>query len=220
MGGMRILMAYFSRTGCTEKLAKAIGDEVKERGHAIEWEVIEPAVLYSWLLELVRDFPRYPSLACCLVSSRWRGRHIRTYNQVEEDIQPLKYPDVSEFDRICIGGPKWAQISYPVARYLQTIRGIRGKKVGSFATFGGPPLKSFEIELIEKPMSQLLERMGAKVAANVYVSSAYHEARLMPLFRLVSLLRFGRPVEHFMLGSEYANRGIQDFCNDLLEEKT
>jgi hypothetical protein len=213
---MRILIAYFSRTGSTEKLAAALADELKSRGHAIEFEVIKPVVYYSLLREVSRDFPRYPSILFSLASSSWRRHHIATYNQVEEDIQALKYPDVSEFERICIGGPKWAQISYPVARYLRTVRGIRGKKVGSFATFGGPPLKMFELELIEKPMARLLGRMGAEVVANLGVSSAYHEAGILPLFRLLSRLKFGRPIEDFKLGTEYANRGLQDFCENLL----
>jgi hypothetical protein len=96
------------------------------------------------------------------------------------------------------------------------VRGIRGKKVGSFATFGGPPLKVFELELIEKPMARLLGRMGAEVVANLGVSSAYHEAGILPLFRLLSRLKFGRPIEDFKLGTEYANRGVQDFCDNLL----
>jgi hypothetical protein len=216
---MRILIAYFSRTGSTEKLAAALADELKSRGHAIEFEVIMPVVYYSLLREVSRDFPRYPSILFSLASSSWRRHHIATYNQVEEDIQALKYPDVSEFERICIGGPKWAQISYPVARYLRTVRGIRGKKVGSFATFGGPPLKTFELELIEKPMARLLGRMGAEVVANLGVSSAYHEAGILPLFRLLSRLKFGRPIEDFKLGTEYANRGLQDFCENLLAQE-
>jgi hypothetical protein len=213
---MRILIAYFSRTGSTEKLAAALADELKSRGHAVEFEVIKPVVYYSLLREVSRDFPRYPSILFSLASSSWRRHHIATYNQVEEDIQSLKYPDVSEFERICIGGPKWAQISYPVARYLRTVRGIRGKKVGSFATFGGPPLKVFELELIEKPMARLLGRMGAEVVANLGVTSAYHEAGILPLFRLLSRLKFGRPIEDFKPGTEFANRGLQDFCDNLL----
>jgi len=216
---MRILMSYFSRTGCTEKLAMTITDELRERGHEIDFEVIKPAHHYFWLSEMARDWPRYPSIGCTLLSSWWRKHHIRTYHQIEEDIEPLQFPDVSEFDRICVGGPKWAQISYPVARYLQTVSGIRGKKVGSFATFGGAPLKAFEIALIEKPMERLVKRLGAEIVAHVYVSSAYHEIGLMPLFRLVSLLRLGRSVNHFTLGTEYAKRGIENFCNDLLAEK-
>ncbi len=215
---MNILISFFSRTGYTERLALAIGDDLKTRGHTIEWDVIRPAIYYSWLREAARDFPRYPSIACGLVSSSWRRHHIETYCQVEEDIQPLRYPDVSGFDRICIGGPMWAQLSYPLARYLQTVRGIRGKKIGSFATFGGPPLQSFELELIEKPMARLLSRMGAEVVASLGVSSAYHEASIMPLFRLVSLLRFGRPIEDFTLGSDYAASGIENFCNDLTQD--
>ena len=217
VGRMRILIAYFSRTGWTEKLAAALTDELKARGHTVDVEAIKPAVDYSVLREASRDFPRYQSILLSLASSSWRRHHIETYNQVEEDIQSLTHPDASDFDRICIGGPKWAQISYPVARYLHTVRGIRGKKVGSFATFGGPPLKTFELELIEKPMARLLGRLGAEVVANLGVSSAYHELGLMPLFRLLSKLKFGRPIEDFKLGSEYANRGIQSFCDNLLE---
>lgn len=213
---MRILMSYFSRTGCTEKLAIAITDELRARGHELDFEVIKPAQFYSWLREMSQDWPRYPSIGCTLLSTWWREHHIRTYNQVEEDIQPLQFPDVSEFDRICVGGPKWAQISYPVARYLRTVRGIRGKKVGSFATFGGAPLKTFEIALIEKPMERSVKRLGAEIVAHVYITSAYHEIGLMPLFRLVSLLRFGTSVNRFTLGTEYAKRGIENFCNDLL----
>lgn len=215
-GGVKILISYFSRTGNTENLAFAIGNELEERGHSLEWEVIKPVVYYSWLREVARDFPRYLSIAFSLVSDRWMEHHIRTYNQVEEDIQPLMHPDVSEFDRICIGGPKWGQISYPIARYIQIVRGIRGKTVGSFTTFGGPPLQTFEIDLIHKPMARLLGRMGAECVAMASVTSGYHEASLMPLFRLVSRYWFGKPIEQFMIGSEHANTEITKFCTELL----
>ncbi len=217
---MKILLSYFSRTGNTERLARAIGAALHARGHLLEWEVITPAVHYSWTREVARDFPRYASILLGLASPRWRQHHLETYCQVEEDIRPLRFPDVSGFDRLCIGGPKWAQISYPVARYLQTVRGIRGKRVGSFATFGGPPLKIFELELIEKPMARLLGRMGAQVVTNLGVSSGFHEATIMPLFRIASRRKFGRPIEDFTLGSEYATNGIERFCNELLAAKS
>lgn len=212
---MKILVAYFTMTGYTEKLANAIHEELARRGHTVEVEKIKPATAYSWLREVARDFPRYPSVTLSLCSSTWRRRHVRTYNQVEEDIQALKYPDISGFDRICVGGPKWAQMSYPVARYLQTIRGIRGKKIGAFCTFGGPPLRVFEVELIFEPMRQLIERMGAQMVGQVCVSSAYHAAGLMPLFRTLSRLRFRRPVTDFMLASEYGRDGVREFCDRI-----
>lgn len=212
---MKMLVAYFSNTGNTEKLAEAIHEELVRRGHAVEVEKIRPAIAYSWLREVARDFPRYPSITLSLFSNAWKRHHVRTYNQVEEDIQALKYPDISEFDRICVGGPKWAQMSYPVARYLQTIRGIRGKKIGAFCTFGGPPLPVFEIELIFEPMRTLIERMGAQMVAQVCVSSAYHAAGLMPLFRMASRMRFKRPVTDFMLASEYGKNGVLNFCDEI-----
>jgi hypothetical protein len=213
---MKVLISYFSRTGHTEGLAKAIADELASRGHEPEWEVIRPAVRYSWFRELVLDWPRYPSIGLSLVSASWRRRHLDTYHQIEEEIQALDHPDVSGFDLVCIGGPKWAQLSYPVARYCATVQGIRGKRVGSFFTFGGPPLKTFEIELYEKSMARMLARVGAAHAGNVGISSAYHEAGLLPLFRLASLLVFRRPVTSFTLGSEYAQKGIRKFCDDLI----
>jgi hypothetical protein len=100
------LDSIFSRTGSTHKLAAALADELRSRGHAIEFEVIKPAMYCCLLREVSRDFPRYPSILFSLATSSWRRHHIETYNQVEQDIQSLKYPDVSEFDRICIGGPK------------------------------------------------------------------------------------------------------------------
>lgn len=212
---MKILVAYFSKTGNTETLAKSIGNELTRRGHSIEYEVIKPTVCYSWLREAARDFPRYPFIVASLLSTSYKERYMRKYSQVEEDIQALNYPDISGFDRICVGGPKWAQISYPVARYLQIIRGIRGKKLGIFATFGGPPLKVFELELIFRPMTMLIERMGAKVVASVGISSAYHAAGLMPLFKFISRQRFSKPIEHFTMNSHYANKGIGDFCDNM-----
>ena len=51
---MRILIAYFSRTGSTESLAAALADKLKSRGHTIEFEVIKPVVYYSLLREVSR----------------------------------------------------------------------------------------------------------------------------------------------------------------------
>ena len=80
---MKILIAYFSRTGNTEQLARKIGDELVRRGHTIEYEAIKPAVYHSIVREALRDFPRWPSIALSLFVPIWRTHHLRTYNQVE-----------------------------------------------------------------------------------------------------------------------------------------
>ena len=88
--------------------------------------------------------------------------------------------------------------------------------MGASSAVGGPPLKVFELELIEKPMARLLGRMGADVVTSLGLSSGFHEASIMPLFRIVSTRKFGRPIEDFMLGSAYADAGIARFCDELL----
>ncbi len=131
---LKILIVYFFRTGNSKRLAKSIGNELKKRDLDVVFDEIKPVVLYSWLREVSRDFPRYPTIALSLFISLWRRFFLRHYHQVEEDIQAMEHPNISKFDRICVGGPKWAILSYFVARYLQTVRGIMGKKIGIFAT--------------------------------------------------------------------------------------
>jgi len=216
-GKKKILISYFSRTGYTETLAKSIGNELKSRECSVVFDQIRPNVLYSWLREASRDFPKYPFFGLTLFIPPLRRLYLRHYHQIEEDIQPMQYSNVGEFDRVCIGGPKWATMSYPVARYLQTVRGITGKKTGIFTTFGGPPLNVFEIEMLDYPMTRLIERIGAEVVARSFVSSGYHEPGLMPVFGVISRLRYFKPMEYFTLGSDYANDSIKNFCDDLLK---
>jgi hypothetical protein len=208
---MKILIAYYSRTGYTEKLMKMIGSEL-EKEHTVEWEKIQNAEESSGFGLLKKDLHHYPALFLGLLNKKWRDYFNRSYTQVEEDIMPLQHPDVSSFDRICIGGPKWARISYPVARYLHTVKGLAGKKVASVSTFGGPPLRVFEIELIKKSMNRIINEQGGSIITHLGVSSGYHELKLMPLFRFISRVRFGKPVEKFSIESEYSNRLIQDCC--------
>ncbi len=160
---MKILIAFFSRTGRTETLMKQIRSNMETRGVSIEWEEIKTAGASSRFAELKKDLHNYPTVFIGLFKSAWRDRFTATYTQTEEDILPLRFPDVSRFDRIIIGGPKWARISYPVARYIHTVKGLAGKEVGSVSTFGGPPLPVFELELIEQSMNRILAEAGASV---------------------------------------------------------
>ena len=55
---MKILIAYYSRTSETEKLAEAIKKEFEERGHSIDIEKIKPVKEHSfwfwWHLRMVK----------------------------------------------------------------------------------------------------------------------------------------------------------------------
>ncbi|MBN2737172.1 MAG: hypothetical protein JXR70_09345 [Spirochaetales bacterium] len=212
---MEILCAYFSRTGCTEKLIKEIGGRLEKKGHSIKWEKIQTTEETSSFIELKRDLHHYPGVFISLFKKSWRNHFINTYTQTEEDIQPLMFPDVSQFDRIIIAGPKWARISYPVARYIHSIKGLAGKKLGSVSSFGGPPLPVFELELIEKSMNRIVEEAGASIIAHLGISSGYHELGLMPLFRFVNRIRFCRPLKDFTIGSDHVDQQIEAFCDVL-----
>lgn len=215
---MKMLCAYYSRTGRTETLIKEIGFRLEKKGHSIEWEEIKAEEKTSRFTELKKDLHHYPGVFVSLFKASWRNHFNDGYIQTEEDIQHLTIPDVSRFDRIIITGPKWVRISYPVARYIRSVQGLTGKKVGSVCTFGGPPLHIFELELIEKSMTRILEDTGASVIAHLGISSAYHELGLMPLFRFISRVRFCKPVKYFSIGTSYADQRIESFC-DMLEQE-
>ena len=78
------------------------------------------------------------------------------------------YQTYSTIEYFRIGGPKWARISYPVARYIHSVKGLKGKRVASVSTFGGPPLNVFELELIEMSMERSLTEAGASVISHLF----------------------------------------------------
>ena len=212
---MKILIAYFSKSGYTKDLAKAIESKLISRGHTVEFEIIKRAKNRSWFVEIFREILFYSSIGFALVNSWWRKYHLKTYNQIEEGIEPLSYPDITNFDIVCIGGPKWAHISYPVARYINTVKGLTGKKVGAFATFGGPPFKILELGLISNSMRRAITQQGAEMIAEAYISSNFHEAGLIPIFEILSRIVLKNPISNFTLGSDYANNAIKIFCDNI-----
>jgi hypothetical protein len=211
---MRILIAYYSRTGYTATLAQRIAEEMESRGHEVVFEQIEVARPKSRWNLLLRQIYQYPLVALCLASSAFRRWWLKRYIQPEDDLRPLEHPDVSEFDRVCIGGPKWCYISYPIARYLRMVKGLRGKKVSAFSTFAGPPLEVFEIELIFKPMKDRIEALGGALFAALGLSSNYHELGVLPIFKRVTPKVFERTLESFHIDSEYGKEKIKEFCDE------
>jgi len=211
---MRVLMAYYSRTGYTGTLAQRIAEELGSRGHEVVFEQIEMARQKSRWNLLLRQMYQYPLVVLCLFSSSFRSWWLKHYIQPEDDIQPLAHPDVSEFDRVCIGGPKWCYISYPVSRYLRLLKGLQKKKVSAFATFGGPPFEVFEIELLFKPMNDRIQALGGTLIATLGLSSNYHELGILGIFRLATRIVFKRSLDSFTVDSEYGKEKIKEFCDE------
>jgi hypothetical protein len=212
---MKTLISYYSRTGHTETLAERIADELTSRGHTVVLERIKVVKQKSRWNLLLRQMYQYPFVALSLVFSSFRRWWLEHYIQPEDDIQPLAYTDVSQFDHISIGGPKWCYISYPVARYLNQIKGLQNKKISAFSTFCGPPLEVFELELLFKPMSDRIQQSGGTLITSLGLSSNYHELFILGFFKLVTRIIFRRPLTLFTVDSKYGKEKIKEFCDSI-----
>lgn len=144
---MKILIAYYSRTGATEELAKVLKGEFEMRGHLVEMERVYPIKEHSFLTwYLMRIFKR------------------------ECPIKELKIKDVSNFDAILIGSPNWqARLSLPMARYLREVEGLEEKNVGFFATTFSLPLPY--LILLKFTFSRNIKKKTKKITAELVLSS-------------------------------------------------
>ena len=148
---MRVLIVYYSRSGHTARLAQVLTEAMRARGHAVITEAIAVKREWNkWLLPIPL-LPLLPFLPIYLVSASFRRLWHRLYFQPTQAIHALVNIDLAGFDLILLGTPKWLYISYPIARWLDRVRGLAGKRVASFATFCGPPLRVFEIAMLFEP---------------------------------------------------------------------
>jgi flavodoxin len=214
---MKILIAYHSRTGYTAELALLIAEALVSSGHTVDFEKIEPVAREKRWPILWRTMWYWGgAFGLGTLSNKYRQYFIENYKIPEVDIKPLVHPDVSEYDRICIGSPKQTIIPCPIERYLRQVEGLKGKKVGYFATWGGPPLKHFEVESLFRPAADRLERRGAKLVSILGLTSLYHEYSLTLFFRFFSRLRFGLPIEAYSVHSAYGKKNRKLFCQELI----
>lgn len=218
---MKILLAYYSRTGNTEKLTLRLKEEFIKRGHHVSLEKIEVMQSRSkWRLTLPL-LTTLPVLPLYLWAAPFRRWWLQRYPQAQLPIQAPRHADVTEFDRICIGGPKWLYIAFPIARYLQQVTGLAGKRVGAFATFCGPPLPVFEMEMLFSPLQRRIQEKGAIMTTQLAISSHFHEFfffhEMEYVFRLASKLHFKRSLSSFTIDSPWGQEEIKRFCDNLEE---
>jgi len=149
---MKILIAYYSRTGGTEKLAEVLEENFKKQGHSVDVEKIRPVKEHGfWVWFLIRMF---------------KG---------ECPIEEPKTKDVFGYDCICIGSPNWTRLSLPVAKYLKEIEGLKYKKVGFFSTtFLWPPIEwyIFSAYFLDLTFSAIAGEKGGRIIDDVLLSSA------------------------------------------------
>ncbi|MDP2663913.1 MAG: ATP-binding protein [bacterium] len=150
---MRILIAYYSKKGRTEKVADTIKAELEGRGHKIDIEKIKPAREHNFLSWFfIRIF---------------RG---------ECQIQTPRISDVSGYDAICLGSPNWTRVSLPLARYIKEVEGIKYKNVGFFATTTLWPFIEWYIlsaYLLNSTFSRIVEKRKGRVVSSIMLSSFF-----------------------------------------------
>lgn len=215
----RVLIAHYSRSGHTARLADTLAAALTERGFDVARETIKTKRDWSYWLLPIPLLPLLPLLSLYLLSARFRALWHRVYYQPAQAIQPLGHADLAPFDLVLLGTPKWLYFSYPVARWIATVRGLEGKFVAPFATFCGPPLQVFELDMLFLPLADTLRRRGATPGPTLAVSSAYHRyfffGEMEALFRALSRRVFGRPLDDFTLDGALGRAAVNDFCDDL-----
>ena len=118
----KILVAYFSATGTTKKVAEEIAKEVN--GTLFE---IEPETPYS---EADLD---------------WKNKESRSSVEMADSTSrpPIKnkVPDMAQYDTVFIGFPVWWYVAPTIINTFIDENDLKGKTIITFATSGGSPIE-------------------------------------------------------------------------------
>ena len=146
---MKILVAYYSKSGHTEQIAEAVKKQLEDDGHSVDLEKIRAKKELSF----------------------WKWLLLRAVRE-DCEIEPPKIADVSNYDAICIGSPNWARISLPVAGYINTVKGLKGKSISFFsATLLWPLLEwlFFSAFLFESSLANKIEKKDGRIIASLFL---------------------------------------------------
>lgn len=150
---MKILIAYYSRTKGTEKLAERIEEKLKKEGHSIDVEKITPVKEHGWFFWFFLRF--------------FKG---------ECNIEPLKIKDVTDYDLVLIGSPNWTRLSLPVARYLKEVKGVMYKNIALFSTTFAPPAVEWyflSAYLLDFNFNRIIKEKGGRAIDTMLISSGF-----------------------------------------------
>lgn len=111
---MKILVAYYSWSGTTKRLAKQIAKEV----HADLFDIGDPAKIFQAGMYETAE-----------IDDRMKRRHqIPLINQI---------PNLDQYDTILVGGPVWTyQVAGPVVAFLDKIQNYRGRVYPFYTSIG------------------------------------------------------------------------------------
>lgn len=155
-----ILIIYFSWKGATKRVALDI-KKILEKKYRLEFYEIKPKVERNYFDWLIRSF---------IPNSRVQ-------------INSLPF-NLTPYELIYLGLPKWTFSCPPINEYLSLISGVEGKKFKVFITYGG-----FDEDRYLKAFLKKLKDKKIEVVATLKVKRSE-------------------------IGGEKYFRSINDFCND------
>jgi hypothetical protein len=131
---MRVLVTYFSYRSATRRLAQHIIAQLGQ-AHEVTVSTIEPTTERSYWSWLLQSF--LPG---------WRA-----------EIRPT-LTDLTGFDVVCIGFPKWSLDCPPLNGFLRTATVRTDQRFALFMTYGG-----FDQDRYFRGIAKRVERMGRLV---------------------------------------------------------
>jgi len=137
----RLLVAYFSYTGNTRRIAQALSIRLRRSCEVEEVEII-PTRKRSYL-------------------------HWLAYSFVPDSEVEIENPemDLSPYDMVLLGFPKWTFSCPPLNRFVRKLRNVTGPKFCLFMTSGG-----FDEHRFLRALARKLRKMGCNVVECMMVT--------------------------------------------------
>ena len=136
----RLLIAYFSYMGNTRRIAQALSERLRK----------------SYDVEIVEIVPTRKR--SCL--------HWLAYSFVPDSETEIENPEreLSRYDVVLLGFPKWTFSCPPVNRYIRKLRSLSKPRFYLFMTYGG-----FDEQRFLNSMTGRLTKMGANIVESLTI---------------------------------------------------
>ena len=135
----KVLVAYFSASGATEKVAKKVADAIEADIYEIKPEVKYTKADLNWLNKKSRS------------SVEMNNKSLRPA-MISGDV------DISGYDTVCIGFPIWWYVAPTIINTFLEAYDFSGKKIILFATAGSSGFGNTAAELKPSaPNSEIIE---------------------------------------------------------------
>ncbi len=152
---MKILIAYYSKTHGTETVAKYIEQELINRNHTVDVEIVKPTKEHGFTYwSFVRMFKN------------------------ECEIMLPKITDVSKYDLVLFGTPNWTKLSLPIAKYIKLLKGLNNKKVSIFSTTAFIPSIEwyfFSAYFLDLTFTRSIDAKNARGVGSLLLSSNFEK---------------------------------------------